>query len=59
MVDRKDPYHETAKAFYQEYIKGGGNFQRSEVRGQKGKQRYKARVGSPQRRREHRGKRCL
>ena len=24
VVDRKDPYHETAKAFYQEYVKGGG-----------------------------------
>jgi len=24
VVDRKDPYHETAKPFYQEYIKGGG-----------------------------------
>jgi hypothetical protein len=25
VVDRKDPYHETAKAFYQEYVKGGGD----------------------------------
>ena len=24
VVDRKDPYHQVAKAFYQEYIKGGG-----------------------------------
>ena len=24
VVDRKEPYHKVAKAFYQEYIKGGG-----------------------------------
>ena len=24
VVDRKDPYHETAKPFYQEYVNGGG-----------------------------------
>jgi len=24
VVDRKDPYHKVAKAFYQEHIKGGG-----------------------------------
>ena len=24
VVDRKDPYHKAARAFYEEYIKGGG-----------------------------------
>jgi len=24
VTDRKDPYHETAKPFYQEYLNGGG-----------------------------------